>query len=424
MPSRPARVGLLLSVAGACSSTAEPDGDTQARIALTVRRGAASPVALAVDSVALQFEPLDSGSVTTVTAGAGLLAGADSVRLGVVIPMAQDVASLLMTVDLLADGALTFQTRSHISVRRGQDAELRPVEPATWQELAAASAPPPRQFTAVALAPTLGGTVLFAGLTATGNDGSTWVFDGGTWTLRQFPDPTPSGRHGHAMAFAESTNEIVMFGGRVATIAPVAETWVLGVGGWVQAQPATSPPPRTAHAMVYDPRRDVIVLFGGVDVQGPLGDTWLWDGASWQESGDSGGPAARSGHSLVWSPVRQRVILFGGSAGDGVRSDVWEWDGGRWQPHEVHGGIPPRRHHAAAWDGGRGRMIVLGGVEVAGVPLDDMWELIDDRWLPVEHAVKPARRFGPSMVETGTNGVFLFGGRTGEGLLNDLWLYR
>jgi hypothetical protein len=226
------------------------------------------------------------------------------------------------------------------------------------------------------------------------------------------------------MAFDDARSEIVMFGGRVTNIAPVDETWVLNSAGWGRAQPAASPGPRTAHAMAYDRRADEVVLFGGLNLAGPLHDTWVWDGGTWHEAGQNAGPPPLSGHTMVWSSLRQRVVLFGGGAGDEVRSDVWEWDGAQWQPRELPLAVPERREHAAGWDTGRNRMVVLGGVEIAGVPLDDEWELVDDRWMFVNHSVRPGPRFGAAMADAGADGVFLFGGRDREGFLSDLWRYR
>jgi len=416
-------VGLAFLAAGACSSTADPDDEAYGRIVFTVRHGPV-PSTPPVDSVTVHVEPTDDGSLTTVTAGTVFPVGADSVRLPVEVPMASDVAGLLFTVQLLAGGATAFETRSRGSVRRGAETEVPPIVPATWEPLVAGSGPGPLEEAALAHAPALGGTVLFGGLTPTGNDGSTWIFDGAAWTAAQLSGTTPPGRHGHFMAFDDSRSEIVMFGGRVTSIAPVGDTWILGTGGWAQAQPATSPPARTAHAMAYDRRHRLVLLFGGMSINGPLDDTWAWDGTSWQATGQNARPDARSGHTLVWSPLRRRVILFGGRALDGVRSDVWEWDGTQWQPRELQGAIPARWEHAVGWDEGRGRMVVLGGVQVAGVPLGDVWELVDDRWMFVNHTVRPGARFGAAMVDAGAEGVFLFGGRDTEGFLDDLWRYR
>lgn len=413
--------GVVLLAAVACRDGTGPDGDSA--VVFTVYRGAPSAGTVRVDSVTVVAAPTDSGATLGASAGAPFPVGADSLRIRLPLTLTADVASFQLSISLLASGAEVFRTRTTISARRGVETEVPSIEPATWQQLAEAG-PPARLATGFALAPPLGGTIVFGGQTASGNDGSTWVFDGAVWQEQDFgAAPLPAARHAHAMAFDAARGQIVLFGGRVIGVAPFGDTWLLDGTGWQEATPDSAPAGRAGHAMAFDPRRGEVVLFGGVGITGVLGDTWVWDGVSWHLAGQNAGPAARSGHTMVWDPVRRRVVLFGGSNPDGVRADLWEWDGSRWERRDTHGDIPPRREHAAGWDPGRARLVIAGGQE-GGVAKDDVWELTGDLWLPVEHQVGPGRRFGASMAPGPAGDLLLFGGRRVDGFLGDLWRYR
>jgi hypothetical protein len=76
------------------------------------------------------------------------------------------------------------------------------------------------------------------------------------------------------MAFEESRNQVVLFGGNNGTAA-LADTWVWKNGQWKQVFPPNSPPARWAQSMAYDKGRDEVVLFGGFSGSGVLADTWV-----------------------------------------------------------------------------------------------------------------------------------------------------
>lgn len=109
---------------------------------------------------------------------------------------------------------------------------------------------------------------------------------------------------------------------------PEAESWVSG--------PSNGPPPRSAHAMVFDQSRSVVVLFGGNSGNGPLPDTWEFNGSQWNEisAGGAGSPAARDEVGIAYDTARQRVVLFGGESSSGTGSvpgtqsfgDTWEYE--------------------------------------------------------------------------------------------------
>src|SRR5581483_10661132 len=112
--------------------------------------------------------------------------------------------------------------------------------------------------------------------------------------------------------------------------APPMERWL-----WTQVSDI-GPSGRFQHAMAYDESRDRVVLFGG-RTTGPLpqgelrpSDTWEWDGDAWVQVEDVG-PGGRSEFAMAYDAARKRVVLFGGAPESGrLLNDTWEWDGRTW----------------------------------------------------------------------------------------------
>jgi hypothetical protein len=95
--------------------------------------------------------------------------------------------------------------------------------------------------------------------------------------------------------------------------------------------------------------------------------TWEWNGTVWTERAPATRPPPRIRHTMVWDEGRARCVVYGGTSGAGWLSDVWEWDGTNWtqrSPAPVPAG---RESHAAAWDLHRARMVVFGGNASAGL---------------------------------------------------------
>ena len=104
---------------------------------------------------------------------------------------------------------------------------------------------------------------------------ATWAYHyNDTWTLMN-PDPRPSPRWMHAMAYDGESDRTIMFGGGEAFLGQASDqTWAydLNTDSWTQMQPAMSPRASTGARMAYDSESDAVVLFGGVQ-----NDTWAYD---------------------------------------------------------------------------------------------------------------------------------------------------
>jgi hypothetical protein len=80
-------------------------------------------------------------------------------------------------------------------------------------------------------------------------EGTTWTWDGSTWTER-FPTESPPASGEAAMAYDAATSSVVLFGGDL-----LAETWTWDGTDWVRMEPASRPPWRDALSMALRRRR-------------------------------------------------------------------------------------------------------------------------------------------------------------------------
>jgi hypothetical protein len=163
-----------------------------------------------------------------------------------------------------------------------------------------------------------------------GSDGSDGIF--------QPPSSLPN-RYRMATAYDPVRDRVVCNGGYDRgesgrrTAEWKAETWVFDRTEWTQLQPATFVPALSDAKMVWDPVRQEIVMFGGRTQPNNLvsDKTWTWDGTDWTEEAPATSPPARDIHHMIWDATNQNVLLFGGRLGNNVRlTDVWTWNGTTW----------------------------------------------------------------------------------------------
>lgn len=216
----------------------------------------------------------------------------------------------------------------------------------------------------------------------------------------------PSPRTGAEMAYDEKNAEAVLFGGRgtldgaTGVVHATDETWVWTGASWVQRFPLTSPPARSAHAMVYDRSREFVVLFGGrVEPSEPradatyLNDTWIWQNGNWSQVVTAQAPAPRNVAAIVYDDERERVILYGGTglAEDGKTPkalyDMWEFDGTNWI--EIGGTLPQVAKPIIGYDRTRDELILLGVKEGTLERLMYRYDPSTDTWTAVTPTTLP-----------------------------------
>jgi hypothetical protein len=336
---------------------------------------------------------------------------------------------------------------------------VTPASP-TWSSLSTPSGPPGLSDASEAYDPANQTVVLFGGLTSNGAPSSaTWVWNGSTWSQAVPQIQGPGARSGASLAFSQTLNQLILFGGMAST-GLVNDTWAWNGQSWVALTPVTSPPVREDASLAVDANGN-LVLFGGTgaaqspnaSAQGPSGntdgaagadaastsgatdtaastnlevlaDTWTWDGSNWSlQSGAE--PPARTGATLTWDPALGASVLFGGSgtpAGTSASSmaDTWTWDGSAWT-EAVPATSPPARAKAVAdYAAGLGGVVVTTGSGTAGA-LDDTWSYDGTTWNPVAAATPPADRSDAAAAwDAATQQLVVFGGLgTGGNTLSD-----
>lgn len=211
--------------------------------------------------------------------------------------------------------------------------------------------------------------ILFGGEDSAGDNGETWAYQDGEWTLRT-PAHAPASRHSHVMAYDAEREVVVLFGGESA-LGSYNDTWEWNGDDWTQV--VTTATPVARGAMAYDATRKRVVLFGGVN--SPLAATWEYDGTDWTDVTPSATPAPRIGMAMAFDAGRDRVVLWGGGNGfGGVQfQDEWEFDGAAWT-EVARASVPGRRIYSGfTYDRDRDRTLIYGGM-VPGMPsLRDQW---------------------------------------------------
>jgi hypothetical protein len=157
----------------------------------------------------------------------------------------------------------------------------------------------------------------------------TWLWNGTTWRLGA--DGTavhPPELQNHAMAYDGRNGTVVMFGGHERGASELYPyTWIWDGTVWSRRSPATSPPLRVTPSMAFDEARNELVMYGGTlasTVQEWALDTWVWDGSTWIQRFPAHSPGRHHNHDLIYDTARQRVLLLD------VDPPVWQWDGTDW----------------------------------------------------------------------------------------------
>jgi len=197
----------------------------------------------------------------------------------------------------------------------------------TWTQKTPAASPPAEYSMAMAYDSAHGQIVMFAS--------DTWLWDGSNWTQKSSPSK-PSARRLSSMAYDSAHGQVVLFGGGSYDFTSLLQdTWLWDGSNWAFKPQANLPPARDSYAMAYDPVRQQVVMFGGTDRIyctsncTVFNDTWIWDGSSWNRKVTGSSPSPRAATAMSYDPARDQIVLFGGFSGTStLLNDTWTWNGG------------------------------------------------------------------------------------------------
>ena len=272
--------------------------------------------------------------------------------------------------------------------------------------------------------------------------GDIWEWDGDAWTELLPATTELPPRKNHGLAYDRLRGRLLVFGGIYGGLAvdPVylGDTWSWDGTDWIdRSDPAADPPPRAGHGMAYDESRQRVVMFGGGGEVSSYNDTWEWDGETWAEVPIDrfDRPVGRFNTRLVYDSGRERILMFGGHTWSGEPlNDLWEFDGAAWTRLAPEGDAVPdgRGFFGLTYDTDRGVVVLYGGT-TAWPPFIDATNIFDDHWewdgvswtLVLEGSSGPGRLSGHALAyDEGRGRVVLFGGSDdGTALLDRTFEY-
>ena len=298
-----------------------------------------------------------------------------------------------------------------------------------WSEVDA-SGPAAREDHTWTLDPEAGIAYLFGGRNGATIFGDTWAYALATDTWTQLAaEASPAGRFGHEAVWAEGIG-LVIFAGQAGSVF-FGDLWAFDPdsSAWTEL-PATGalPTPRYGSCAGIGPDGRLWISHGFTQDQVRFSDTRAYDfeANAWTDETptDSGRPVERCLHGCWWTDDGELALYAGQTTGTTALDDRWTLADGTWTL--VEGSLPPARNLYA-----RARhddaTIVFGGQAIDGSYLGDLWLLADgsadaSRIEPVGDGPQPVGRAGAEMIVDAERGrALLFGGRTADGALDDLW---
>ncbi|HEY6238686.1 MAG TPA: hypothetical protein VIZ68_05830, partial [Thermoplasmata archaeon] len=211
------------------------------------------------------------------------------------------------------------------------------------------------------------GTVVYVAADHCPIAGSTWTYQGGTWTNRTTPAHPPA-RSFAQVADDPSDGYLVLFGGRNVSLGSPAgylnDTWTYANGTWTnRSSVGVSPSGRFQGAMAYDSTLSEVVLLGGCTVSPSYpcaNDTWTYHAGSWSSVPTPGPtlPNYRTGgpRALADDPadLGALAVLSANSSLDNASSSTWfPWlwlfSGSTWSPLNYTGSPSTGSHPMATY---------------------------------------------------------------------------
>jgi N-acetylneuraminic acid mutarotase len=249
------------------------------------------------------------------------------------------------------------------------------------------------------------------------------------WT-QQFPDPHPTARGYHAMAYIGG-DQVLLFGGLGDN--KYNDTWLydLSEGAWTLLDPPTKPMARSYHDMAYI-GGDQVLMFGGHDGNG-YDQTWVYDlsQGDWTDMNPPTAPIGRYGHGMSYIGGDKALLFCGYTYDPSVPGhwldDTWVYDFSANTWTEI---FPPniptvRAYFKLAYMGGD-QVVMFGGGGAATWWWDDTWvfDLSEGTWTELSPIVSPPGRHWHAMVSMGDDQALMFGGDAyPKGLTDETWVY-
>lgn len=269
----------------------------------------------------------------------------------------------------------------------------------TWSVLPTSS-PGPQVYNAAAVYDPVRDRMLLFGGVGPGVSTEVWCYDfasGSGWVSLLTLGTPPSVRQAHAIAYDPVRDRMLVVGGLPGTGIPATlDVHALSLSGtptWAQLAPTgTLPAGRLGHAIAYDDVADRLLVFGG-NIGSFVQDTWqltLGGTPAWSPLAPTVKPSSRFYVRGVFDPFTDRFVVTGGY--DGTRTllgGVWalQPDGSTWTALEPERGadIPGTRGTKVMMDPVSRKLHVHTRTMLKSIPLDGPAVWSDDT--PAVHPV-------------------------------------
>lgn len=290
-----------------------------------------------------------------------------------------------------------------------------------WQPLTPGHSPGPRTLAAVAYDTHRQRAVLFGGISSwDGNDwvydNSTWEWDGKDWYKIETPI-APSGRILHAMAYDESVDKVILYGGQNGS-GNLGDLWEWDGRSWRRLCPVCNPTARFNHKMIFDTRRQETVIYGGQDGKVGFAEGWTWNGQSWTYFQFDTPAPALYGAPLIYDSARaQAVSNMGGDWGG-----TWIWKEAAWSKLDLTVQPPLRDYSVFVYDPILNQSVLYGGVSNTQFLFDDTWLFKEGTWTKLDTpSAPPQRSRAVAFYDPTRRSIIMFGGEGRGSIYNDMW---
>ena len=281
-------------------------------------------------------------------------------------------------------------------------------------------------------------TYLFGGRTDDGPSNELWTFDlaafdlnDGAWTQLEPAGDLPGPRFGHTATWVPDFG-LVIWSGQGVGAEFFDDIWAYdpAANAWRELPSLGAvPPARYGSCASIGPDGELWISHGFTDT-GRFSDTRSYDFASgtWTDRTPlSRVPVERCLHDCFWSSNDQLVLYGGQTTGVAALGDVWAYDYGlgEWT-RGADPGAPARQLYSLASNPTGTDAVVYGGGGLDGGFLSDMWGLdpLTLELAAIEANPGPVGRSGATLIDDSPRArLVLFGGRSADGLVDDLWVY-
>jgi Galactose oxidase, central domain len=302
-------------------------------------------------------------------------------------------------------------------------------EPVTWSQLGA-TGPAPREDHTWTVDRDAGIAYLFGGRDGPTTFDDTWAYDlaSDAWT-QLAPAASPDGRFGHEAAWVDGVGVVIFAGQAGSTF--FGDLWAYdpNANAWEELPATGAPPtPRYGSCSGIGPDGRLWISHGFTSDGTRFSDTRAYDfdtGAWTDETPDGARPIERCLHGCWWTDAGELALYAGQTTGTLALDDRWRLADGAWE--RVEGSLPAGRNlYARARIGAA--TLIFGGQALDESFLGDLWSFADDSDGATQVEVagdrpQPAGRAGAELIVDEARGrALLFGGRTADGALADLWV--